>query len=96
MDTQRRESTPGARFAALPPHDGRDPMIRVYQLAQPAIQFLTALVEASDGVGLVRTLDEDRGLVECWIMPDFEDAYEKILASVAEAWPIQPLGLEFE
>ena len=85
-----------ARFTSLPPHDGRVPFIRVYQLAQPAIQFLTALVEASDGIGLVRTLDEHRGIVECWIMPDFEQDFERVLQAVAQAWPIQPLGREFE
>lgn len=88
-------STP-ARFSSLPPHDGRVPSIRVYQLPQPAIQFLTALVEASDGIGLVRTLDEHRGIVECWIMADFEREYEMVLQAVAQEWPIQPLGREFE
>jgi hypothetical protein len=84
------------RFAALPVHDGAPPLIRVYQLPQPAIQLLTALVEASDGIGLVRTLDEDRGIIECWIMPDFIEEYEAILRAVAQAWPLQPLGREFE
>lgn len=84
------------RFAALPAHDGSRPIIRNYQLPQPAIQFITALVEAYDGIGLVRTLDEDRGIIECWLMPDFVEEYEQIVRSVAEQWPIQSLGAEFE
>lgn len=84
------------RFSSLPPHDGARPIIRVYQLAQPAIQFITALVEAYDGIGLVRTLDEERGIIECWLMPDYVQQYEQIIRSVAEQWPIQPLGTEFE
>lgn len=84
------------RFSTLPPHDGARPVIRVYQLAQPAIQYITALVEAYDGIGLVRTLDEERGIIECWMMPDFMPQYEQIIRSVAEQWPIQPLGMEFE
>ena len=83
-------------FSNLPPHDGSRPIIRVYQLAQPAIQFITALVEASDGIGLVRTLDEHRGIIECWMMPDFVEQYEQIVRAVAQSWPIQPLGAEFE
>ena len=83
-------------FGALPGHDGAPPLIRVYQLPQPAIQFLTALVEASDGIGLVRTLDEDRGIIECWIMPDSIEEYDAILRAVAEDWPLQFLGREFE
>ena len=84
------------RLGALARHDEPPPIIRVYQLPQPAIQFLTALVEASDGIGLVRTLDEERGIVECWIMHDFERDYERIIRVVARDWPIQPLGQEFE
>ena len=84
------------RFSSLAPHDGARPIIRVYQLAQPAIQYITALVEANDGIGLVRTLDEHRGIIECWLMPDFVEQYEQIIRSVAEQWPIQPLGAEFD
>ena len=51
---------PVERFAVLPAFDGPQPEIRVYQLARPAIQFLTSLVEAAEGIGLVRTLDEQR------------------------------------
>lgn len=85
-----------SRFARLPVHDGSAPLIRVLQLPPPAIQFLTALVEASDGIGLVRTLDEDRGIVECWMMPDYVEAFEKLLRSVAREWPMQSLDREFE
>lgn len=84
------------RFSKLPPHDGSTPIIRVYQLPQPAIQYITALVEAYDGIGLVRTLDEDRGIIECWLMPDFVEEYERIFRAVAQCWPIQSLGAEFE
>ena len=85
-----------SRFQSLPRHAGPPPMIRVYQLPRPAIQWLTALVEADGGAGLVRTLDEDRGIVECWIMPDFASEFERILQATARRWPIQPLGREFE
>jgi hypothetical protein len=88
--------TQSRRFSTLPPHPGTRPIIRVYQLAQPAIQYITAMVEASDGIGLVRTLDEERGIIECWLMPDFMEQYEQIVRAVGEQWPIQPLGVEFE
>jgi hypothetical protein len=83
------------RFARLPAHDGRRPWLRVYQLPPAAIHYLTALTEASDGIGLVRTLDEERGIVECWIMPDFTQDFERLLAAVGAEWPIQPLAREF-
>lgn len=72
------------------------PIIRAYQTSQPAIQLLTAIVEASDGIGLVRTLDETRGIIECWMMPDFVDVFEIALDAVAKQWPIQFIGTEFE
>ena len=87
---------PVERFAVLPAFDGPQPEIRVYQLARPAIQFLTSLVEAAEGIGLVRTLDEQRGIVECWVMPDYRDDFELLITSVASQWPVQMLGREFE
>ncbi len=86
-----------ARFACLTrPEGARPPLIRVVQMPPPAIQYLTAHVEASDGIGLVRTLDESRGIIECWIMPDFEAEYVALLDWLAQEWPIQALGREFE
>ncbi|HOE97252.1 MAG TPA: DUF4911 domain-containing protein [Candidatus Sumerlaeota bacterium] len=79
------------RFEHLPPFPGLETIIRVYHLPPPAIQYLTALTEAADGVGLVRTLDEERGIVECWVMPDFEHEFDQILAATAAQWPLQPL-----
>jgi hypothetical protein len=97
--SSQRETTPegrGRRFATLPAAGPAPPLIRVYQIAPAGIQYLTALAEASDGIGLVRTLDEDRGISECWIMPDFEAGFEQLLAAVAREWPMQPMGREFE
>jgi hypothetical protein len=83
-------------FDSLPPGGGGAPAIRVFQLPRAAIQWLTALTEAHDGIALVRTLDEDRGLVECWVMPDFEAAFGQLIASMKKHWPLQELGVEFE
>jgi hypothetical protein len=84
------------RFAALPKGEDRETLIRVHQLPTPAIRYLTALTEASDGIGLVRTLDEHRGIVECWVMPDFVEEFDRLIQAVASQWPIQTLGPEFE
>ena len=84
------------RFPEIPPRDMAAPIIRVYQLPCPAIQFLAAITEASDGIALVRTLDETRGIVECWIMPAFTEDFESILNAVRAQWPVQSLGETFE
>lgn len=83
-------------FDKLPCYDGRAASIRVYQLALPALQYLTALVEAGEGIGLVRTLDENRGLIECWIMSDFQEEFDAILEEVGRHWPMQQLDPEFD
>jgi hypothetical protein len=57
---------------------------------------LTAWTEAADGVGLIRTLDESRGLVECWVMPDYEHTFQGLIGAVAADWPVQEIGPEFE
>ena len=85
-----------SRFSMLPPFEGDPPRRRVYQLPPPAIQYLTAYCEAADGIGLVRTLDESRGLVECWIMADFEIEFDGLLRALRVEWPLQQIEGEFE
>jgi hypothetical protein len=91
---QLPDSTRPPRFSRLPPHPGAAPAIRVFQLPPAAIQYLTALWEAYDGIGLVRTLDERRGIIECWMMPDFLPECERLLETVARDWPVQALNQE--
>lgn len=71
-------------------------MIRVYRMPPREIGYLTSLVEAFDGIGLVRTLDRERGVIECWIMTDHAEAFEGLLNSLREEFPIQLLPAEFE
>lgn len=84
------------RFARFQGHGATGPLIRTLQLPPPAIQYLTAHLEASDGIGLARTLDESRGIVELWVMPDFSAEIDALMDWLAGQWPIQPLGREFE
>ncbi len=84
------------RFRSLPAHDGSGFLIEVWQVPTAAIQYLTAHVEASDGIGLVRTLDESRGIIECWVMPDFASEFSALMRALAHEWPMQQLDREFE
>jgi hypothetical protein len=86
----------GRKFEGLAAHDGSEPLIRIYQMPAAAIQYLTSLTEACDGIGLVRTLDESRGIVECWTMPDFEAEFDRLMTAVGRDWPVQSLAREFE
>ena len=73
----------------------RDPLIRPYQLPPTWIGYLTSLFEGYEGIGLVRTLDRSRGIVELWIMPDYEEDFRFLMAAVSRQFPIQPLDKGF-
>lgn len=71
-------------------------VIRVYRMPPPEIGYVTSLVEASDNIGLVRTLDRNRGIVECWIMRDFLSDFEALIEALGREFPVQQLPREFE
>lgn len=75
---------------------GAPPLIRVYQMPPPAIAHITHLVEAYDGIGSVRTLDESRGIIECWVMPDAVHAFDRLLNQIGAEYPLQRLGRDFD
>jgi len=85
-----------SRFTNLPAYPGAEPLIRVYQMPPGEIGYLTNLVEAYDGIGLVRTLDSSRGIIECWIMPDYEEVFECLLAGLLKEFPMQLLDQGFD
>ena len=73
----------------------RDPLIRPFQLPPTQIGYLTSLFEGYEGIGLVRTLDRSRGIVELWVMPDFEDDFRFLMDAVSRQFPMQPLEKGF-
>ncbi len=83
-----------SRFAALAPYSGPEPIIEVYQMPPREIGYLTSLAEAYDGIGLVRTLDESRGIIELWIMPGYADVFERLLEALRKEFPIQKVDLK--
>lgn len=60
------------------------------------IGYLTNIVEAYDGIGLVRTLDRQRGIVELWVMPDWADSIDNLLRALQKEFPIQRLELPLD
>jgi hypothetical protein len=59
-------------------------LIRFFQLAPDKIVELIFLLEGEDGMGVVRTLDSDRGLIEILLAPDFEKDFNEFLGTVQE------------
>ncbi len=82
----------GDRFEALPSYAGGPPLIRRYRIPPAEIAYLSALVEGYDGIGQLRTVDPERGIIECWMMRDFEADFEALIASVRQEFPVEPWG----
>ncbi len=47
-------------------------------------------------MGLIRTLDKDRGIIECWTMPDAQADFMSLLAAFGKDYPVQRLDREFD
>ena len=84
------------RFEDFPPYKGGDPIILLFQVPSTSIGYLSSLVEACEGIGLVRTLDEGRGIIECWTMPDSHRDFMSLMEAFGKEYPVQPLDREFD
>lgn len=55
------------------------------------IGFVSALLEAYEGMGILRTVDEKRGAVEFWISPAFLETFEGFIQSFDANFFLTPL-----
>jgi len=67
-------------------------LIRFFQLPPDKIVELIFLLEGEDGIGVVRTLDSDRGLIEILLAPNFEKEFNAFLATVREELGLSEIG----
>ncbi|MCX7014589.1 MAG: DUF4911 domain-containing protein [Candidatus Sumerlaeota bacterium] len=60
------------------------PEARIWTLkmAPEEIGYVNCIFEAYEGLGIFRTADQRRGLVEVWVMPGFEDDFQAVLAGL--------------
>ena len=78
-------------YSALPRYHGEGVTLRFFRIPSHEIAFLTSLVEAHEGIGLVRTLDSSRGLIECWVASDWIDFFDDFMNSLSRHFPIESL-----
>ncbi len=71
-------------------------MIRVFRIPATQIAYLSSLVETYEGIGLVRTLDEAKGIIECWLMPHALESFERMLVQLRSEFPMQTMQSEFD
>lgn len=54
------------------------------------IGFLNSIIESYEGIAVVRTLDAPAGIVELWVVPEFEDLVNTLMQHLAPE-----IGLQF-
>ena len=62
-----------------------------YEIDKKDIAYLCGLFEAYDGLAVVRTLDQNRGLIELLISPDYTDDVNRLLIALQKELPIRRL-----
>lgn len=53
------------------------------RIQRTEIGFLNSIIESYEGIGVVRTLDAQSGIVELWLPPEFEDLVVTIMHDLA-------------
>ena len=62
-----------------------------YEVDKKDIAYIVALIEAYDDLAVVRTIDQNRGLIELLISPDFIDIIDKLIENLKNEIPIRKI-----
>jgi len=66
-------------------------MQRYFRVDRKNIAFLKFILEAYDGMAVMRTLGPHEGVVELMIAPDFERDVNEILDNLRGEFEVQPI-----
>jgi len=47
------------------------------------------MVEAYEGIGVMRTCDAKKGLIEFWICPDFVEQFKCLIEGLRDEFPVE-------
>ena len=64
---------------------------RYFRIQRKNIAFIKFILEAYDGMAVMRTLDPREGVVELIIAPDFEREVNEILDNLRSEFEVQPI-----
>ena len=70
------------RFSSIPEYKDGDTITYLITLDPKEICYIQALLEGYEGVGIMRTRDGDKGIVEFWIPPSRKDIFEAFIESL--------------
>lgn len=62
-----------------------------YRVDRREIAFIRFILEAYDGVAIVKTLDPEAGIVEFQIAPGCEPDFEKIIRDIERGITMEPV-----
>ena len=63
-----------------------------YEVDKKDIAYLTGVFEAYDEFAVVRTVDQNRGLIELLMSPDYVDDVNRLIAALQKELPIRRLS----
>lgn len=67
---------------------------RYFMLPPEEIAYVGFVIHSYEGLGVVRTLDGDAGLVEILLSPQMEEELEDLLRALSKEVPMQELSRE--
>ncbi|MBI5206582.1 MAG: DUF4911 domain-containing protein [Candidatus Firestonebacteria bacterium] len=62
---------------------------KCYKVPKDEICFINSILDSYEGMATLRTLDQNKGYIELWISPFFENEVENILLDLRKEIPIQ-------
>jgi hypothetical protein len=80
-------------FQRLPRFQG-DALTFRAKVPPKEIGFINSIIEGYEGIGIVRTHDERRGIVEFWILPEHITVFERVVDDLRKDIPITFLAQE--
>ncbi|MBI4620644.1 MAG: DUF4911 domain-containing protein [Desulfobacterales bacterium] len=64
---------------------------RYFRVQRKNIAFIKFILEAYDGMAVMRTLESHEGVIELMIAPDFEREVTEILDNLRDEFEVQPI-----
>lgn len=65
---------------------------RYFMLPPEEIAYVGFVIHSYEGLGVVRTLDGDKGLVEILLSPQMEEELDELLRALAQEVPMRELS----
>jgi len=64
-------------------------VLRFFQLPKAKIVELNYILAGYEGMGVVRTVDAERGIIEIMLAPDFEDDFNRLYSRIADEFNLK-------